>query len=78
MRVKEHHRMHQFIRAAKKLSGGPTMIVQLPLSIGDRRMHPGSDRALAAVYAYDRFGILVVEWSKFMRYLGRRHREKTQ
>lgn len=83
MRIKEHWQVHQFIRAAKAQSGSPTMIVQLPIAISDRRQYPGCDLCLSAVYAYDgkalivpgslRCGVMLCDWSKFMRYLRRRN-----
>ena len=85
MRIKEHWRQEAFIRSAKAQSNSPTMIIQLPVAMADTTMHPGADRTvLASVYILDgkaivvpatrRCGILVVEWSKLMRYLRRRHK----
>lgn len=83
MRVKEYWRQEQFIRSAKKANGCCSMIIQLRVAISDPKQYPGTDRTcLAAVYPLDgkaivvpatrRCGILVVEWSKLMRYLRRR------
>jgi len=62
----------------------PAFICQVPVAMADLREYPGaSRRMLAAVYAQDgkaivkpsslRCGILVVDWSKWMRYV-RQHR----
>lgn len=84
MRIKERWRQEAFIRSAKAQDGDlPTMIIQLPVAMADLKQYPGADRTiLASVYAMDgkavvvpatrRCGILVVEWSKLMRYLRRR------
>lgn len=82
MRIKEHWKMHATICAAKA-RGGYTMIVRMPVAMADLTQYPGADRyTLGAVYALDgmavvvpsskRCGILVCEWSKWMRYV-RRH-----
>lgn len=83
MVVKERWRQEAFIRAAKAQSNSPTMIIQLPVAMADIAKYPGAERTiLASVYLMDgkavvvpatrRCGILVVEWSKLMRYLRRR------
>ena len=85
MRIKEHWKIHQTIRSAKAVNGSCTMVVSLPVAMADLTRYPGADRRiLAAVYPLDgkavivpsthRCGILIVDWSKFMRYL-RRHPE---
>ena len=82
MRPKDRPTMDAFVRSARAL-GGPTMVIQLPVAMGDRQRYPGADRrVLAAVYGYDgkavvvpstlRCGILVCDWSKLMHYLRRR------
>jgi len=87
MRVKEHWRIHQFIRAAKAINGCPTMIVQLPVAMSDKRQYPGCDSfVMASVYPIDgkalivpatlRCGVLVCDWVKFMHYLRRRRNTK--
>ena len=84
MRVKERWQQDAFIRSAKAMSSLPTMMIQLPVAMDDLKQHPGADRTiLAAVYALDgnaivvaatrRCAILVIKWSKLMRYLRRRH-----
>jgi len=89
MRVKEHWRVHQFIRAAKARNGCPTLITQLRVAMSDPNQYPGTDRVvLASVYPLDgkaivvpstlRCGILVCDWPKFMGYLRRRHNEHVQ
>lgn len=83
MRIKEHWKIEAVIRAAKKNGSFPSMVVQIPVAMADLKKHPGADRKiLASVFALDgdavvvpaskRCGILVVEWSKFQRYLRRR------
>lgn len=83
MRIKERWRQEQFIRAAKKQSSAPTMIMQLPVAMADLKQYPGADRTiLAAVYPCNgnavivpgtrRCGILVVKWELLMAYLRRR------
>lgn len=87
MRIKERWRQDAFIRSAKAQSNSPSMIIQLPVAMADTTKHPGADRTiLASVYVMDgkaivvpatrRCGILVVEWSKLMRYLRRRYNGK--
>ena len=84
MRVKETWRQDAFIRSAKAQQSFPCMIIQLPVAMADLTRHPGADRTvLASVYVMDgkavvvpatrRCGVLVVEWSKLMRYLRRRY-----
>lgn len=84
MRIKDRPMIDRYLRAAKAL-GGYTLIVNLPVAMADTRRYPGADRhVLATVYGYDgkavvvpsslRCGILVVEWSKFMRYIRRHQR----
>lgn len=83
MRIKEHWRQEAFIRAARAQSNSPAMIIRLPVAMADTTKYPVADRTiLAAVYPMDgkaivvpstrRCGILVVDWSKLMRYLRRR------
>jgi hypothetical protein len=83
MRIKDRPTIDSYIRSAKALRHSTTMIVTLPVAGADLKQHPGADRhQLAMVYSYDgkavivpgshRCGILVVEWSKFMRYV-RKH-----
>ena len=84
MRVKEHWRQEAFIRSAKVQSKFPAMIIKLPVAMADLTKYPGADRTiLASVFVQDgkaivvpatrRCGILVVDWSKLMRYLRRRY-----
>lgn len=84
MRIKERWRQDACIRAAKVQHPTPTMCIQIPVAMADTTKHPGADRMiLASVYVMDgkaivvpatrRCGVLVVEWSKLMRYLRRRH-----
>lgn len=84
MRIKHKHAVHNWIQVAKAINGSPTMIVNLPVAMADTTQYPGADRwVLAAVYPIDgkavvvpstlRCGILVCDWSKFMRYLRRRN-----
>ena len=83
MRVKETWRVEAFIRSAKAISKQPAFITQLPVAMADLSNHPGADKhVLCGVWCVDgkaivvpatkRCGILVVEWSKLMRYLRRR------
>lgn len=83
MRIKERWRQDAFIRSATAQSSFPSMIIQLPVAMADLCQYPGAERIiLASVYVLDgkaivvpatrRCGILVVDWSKLMRYLRRR------
>ena len=83
MVVKEQWRISGSIRSCKARHGAPNMIIRLPIAGADRKQYPGADLSvLAAVYCLDgkavvrpstlRCGILVCEWTKFMRFI-RRH-----